>query len=136
MLQEIHAQDGLAILPHPYKGHNLEKIPIDEIDAIETFNSRVFPANNRKAANLSKRHNKTSVAGSDAHFLCEIGKASIITESTDVRSDIEAGRLRMETSYSPQYMESLSQAIKSLKDKRYGKIPQRLLSPLVRSLRA
>lgn len=62
-------QGGITILPHPFDGHDLEKIRFDLIDSIEVYNSRSKPENNAKAEELAKTLGKPILFGSDAHFL-------------------------------------------------------------------
>lgn len=94
VISEIKEQGGIIIIPHPFDRlrrsafHPTEK-DAKSIDAVEVLNSRcVFQKDNGKALDFAKRHNLAFVAGSDAHFLSEIGNAGIITESEDVREAI------------------------------------------------
>jgi len=58
-------EDLLAILPH--------------IDAIETFNTRCFSSGfNRQAQEFASQHKLCATVGSDAHTLCELGRAVLI----------------------------------------------------------
>jgi len=51
---------------------------IDLVDALEVFNSRcLLAADNRRAAELARRHGKPGTAGSDAHTLPEVGAATV-----------------------------------------------------------
>ncbi|MEM2899900.1 MAG: PHP domain-containing protein, partial [Thermoplasmata archaeon] len=40
VIDEIHTQGGLVVLPHPYKGHILNDEVLSRIDLIEVFNGR------------------------------------------------------------------------------------------------
>ena len=40
VVEEIKDQGGFAILPHPFRGHNLNQHIIEQFDAIEVFNGR------------------------------------------------------------------------------------------------
>jgi len=80
----VHSQGGILILPHPFdiirrdtfKAENLKKA-IRQFDAIEVFNSRCLSnLFNKQARNMGNRLQMPMVAGSDAHFQCEIGNAS------------------------------------------------------------
>ncbi len=79
----IRDQGGFVILPHPFdrlRSTALHPQPEDagQIDAIEGFNARcIFQADNRAAAEFGREHNLAVVAGSDAHFPGEIGRAGI-----------------------------------------------------------
>jgi len=88
VVDEVRAQNGLIVIPHPfrkslYKSHKF-KHPIEKIknkvDAIECFNARMLPGNNKKAQVLSKKLDLAGTAGSDAHFKFEIGRAYTIFE--------------------------------------------------------
>lgn len=69
-----------VILPHPYKGHVLEKIDMASVDAIEVFNSRCSMEQNEEATNLAIRERKPMVFGSDAHRLSEMLNAVMACE--------------------------------------------------------
>jgi predicted metal-dependent phosphoesterase TrpH len=72
-IDEIKKQNGISILPHPYKAHrDVEKIA-QYVNIIETFNSRISVEKNNKAYELAKKLNKPYVAGSDAHLYRDIG---------------------------------------------------------------
>ncbi len=98
-IREIHNNDGLAIIPHPYywfrssvKLHLLRERP----DAVETINgSSLFhwiPW--RKARNYANREKLPSVAGSDSHIPDTIGRAytQFEAETQDEHSLLEALR--------------------------------------------
>lgn len=81
LCDQIHSQGGFAVLPHPYdpfrKGIDPEKLGAKElksIDGIEGFNARTLSKVNNSQAFLyaSSRHLLTT-AGSDAHFIFELG---------------------------------------------------------------
>ncbi|MDH4223604.1 MAG: PHP domain-containing protein [candidate division Zixibacteria bacterium] len=74
LVSEIKKQDGLVMLPHPYKKHKLEKRFLEKVDLLEVYNSRLKQSLNIKALNLSKELSLPQVSGSDAHFPWEIGR--------------------------------------------------------------
>lgn len=80
VLRDIKRAEGLSAIPHPFdrirKRFSGIRDIIEDVDAIEVLNSRCLF--NRKALNLCMEHNKCMLAGSDAHFYREIGKASTI----------------------------------------------------------
>lgn len=123
LIDKIHAQGGLVVLPHPYKGHTLKPELVKNVDIIETFNSRTSVENNKKAVKLADQYNKPKIAGSDAHFISEIGLGRSILKSTNVRSEILNGSIELETKYTPLYLKFASQMIKSLKTGAYQKLP-------------
>jgi hypothetical protein len=88
VIDEIKAQGGLIAVAHPFRisinpkhkfRYPLEKIR-DKIDAIECFNARMLPGNNEKAQRVAKKLNIPGIAGSDAHFKFEIGRAYTVFE--------------------------------------------------------
>ncbi|RLQ05541.1 PHP domain-containing protein [Geobacillus stearothermophilus] len=81
---QIKEQGGIVYIPHPFDKDRikscleLEKILSlqDEIDIIETFNSRTRQQKfNDKAYKLCKELNKISAVGSDSHTVAEIGRS-------------------------------------------------------------
>ncbi len=77
VIQEIHRQGGLALLPHPYKGHTLDDVFVGQMDLIETFNARCRRSENASAVELARKWGKPFLGGCDAHCAPEIG--SVIT---------------------------------------------------------
>ncbi|MFB6197490.1 MAG: PHP-associated domain-containing protein, partial [Halobacteriaceae archaeon] len=58
----------------------------DELDAIETINSRcLWDRYNQRAAEFAAEHNLPATGGSDAHFVTEVGQAHTVV---DVERDI------------------------------------------------
>lgn len=92
----IRDQGGFVILPHPFdrlRSTALHPQPADvgQIDAVEGFNARcIFQADNLTAAEFGREHNLAVVAGSDAHFPGEIGRAGIRTENDDLEECIRS----------------------------------------------
>lgn len=127
VIEEIHRQGGIAVLPHPYKGHTLNEELIRKIDVIEAFNSRASAENNKKARMLAKQYKKSIIAGSDAHFCSDIGTSKIKLNSRDVRNEIFNTGVKLYTNYTPVYMQSASQIIKSIKLKKYNQLPSQFL---------
>jgi predicted metal-dependent phosphoesterase TrpH len=94
VISEIGDQKGIIVIPHPFDElrhsafHPTEE-DVKFIDCIEGFNSRcVFQKYNAKAVEFGIKHDLTITAGSDAHFLNEIGNGVIITEIEDIREAI------------------------------------------------
>ena len=54
IIHSIKDQGGIVVLPHPYKGHNLQNIPLDLIDVFEVFNPRCNSVENKAADDLRK----------------------------------------------------------------------------------
>jgi predicted metal-dependent phosphoesterase TrpH len=84
-LDEIHDQDGFAIVPHPFDGLRstiLKTKSMDEniknINFIEGYNSRnIHHDHNLKAINYAHLHCKPITCGSDSHTYHEFGKTYV-----------------------------------------------------------
>ena len=89
IIDKIHSQNGLAILPHPYYAHkNIEEIA-SKVDAIEVYNSRCTEEQNRKALELAKKMKKPIIAGIDAHLPLELRNGyNVIGDGDDIRTSI------------------------------------------------
>lgn len=79
--KEAKRVDGLIIAPHPFDkfrrgiGDSINNV-LEYIDAIEGLNSMcTFDSFNTKAREFALEHDIPIIAGSDAHFKNEIGKA-------------------------------------------------------------
>ena len=95
---EIHAQGGIAVIPHPFRrpSPSISNIIGLDVDAIEVFNGRNFPWQNEQAATLATRHKLPTTGGSDAHQLWEAGTGYTIAEAEtvdDLLSCIKAGEI-------------------------------------------
>jgi len=75
VIEEIRGQNGIVVLPHPFKKHLLTEEILRDVDLIEGFNGRVSNSSNLKAQELARDRNLPIIAGSDAHFSFEIGRA-------------------------------------------------------------
>lgn len=75
VLREIKAQGGLVVLPHPYKGQNLDSALLAGVDLIETFNARCSLSENSSAEGLARDLGKPGLGGCDAHFAAELKAA-------------------------------------------------------------
>jgi predicted metal-dependent phosphoesterase TrpH len=78
---------GFLVLPHPFDkfrrglGKSAYKV-VGYTDAVEGLNARtMFDGFNRKAVEFSRENSLPVIAGSDAHFLEEIGKATTLIKS-------------------------------------------------------
>ena len=95
VVDEAKKQNALITIAHPFRTtlvHNhkfqlpLEKIK-NKIDAIECFNARTLPGDNKKANNAADKLSIAKTAGSDSHFFFEIGTAQTIFDG-DLRTAI------------------------------------------------
>jgi len=84
-LDRIHAQGGIAVVPHPFQASRHGVAPhisvetLASADAIEVYNSRLLTGrSNRKAERFAAFHDLPMTAGSDAHIAEMVGQA--ITE--------------------------------------------------------
>ncbi len=107
VIQEIKNQNGLVLVPHPSMHHILIDEVLDSVDLIEVYNSRVGKAGNKMAELLSRKTDKPGVAGSDAHFLFEIGNGVTIINSktkniNDIKKALLKGDVELERKTSPK----------------------------------
>ncbi|MFH1285380.1 MAG: PHP domain-containing protein [Candidatus Micrarchaeota archaeon] len=86
VVERVRECNGLLALPHPFdrlrksRFHGDFEEAAKVISAVEVFNARVlFGQDNRKALAYAVGQNKAKLAGSDAHFLFELGNG--ITEA-------------------------------------------------------
>jgi len=99
--EEIKSQNGIVIIPHPFdefRGNGIRPKEEDSklVDGVEIFNSRcLLREYNHKAHQYALEHGLNFVAGSDAHFANEIGKAGIITPDNEVRELLLRGDINI-----------------------------------------
>ncbi len=136
LIENIHAQGGLAILAHPYE-HIRYADKIDQIapllDGVEVYNARAARKNkaaNQQALDFAKRHALSIFGGSDAHATDEVGNAYTVVPSLNRLSEGEAVcgrnsahlctarsqwvRLRKQNASLPLYLRWLMFAVKCL----------------------
>ncbi len=115
---EIKGQGGISILPHPYRSHKNVEYITKAVDMVEIFNSRTSISGNEKARTIAERNNKPKLCGSDAHFLSELGRATINVDSENLdgaRKLIMKGKIVMDCLASPFYVHPLTWAVKGRK---------------------
>jgi predicted metal-dependent phosphoesterase TrpH len=95
VIEEIHAQGGVAIVPHPFDSIRGSAFWLSDrdaslIDAVEVINARcVFRRSNSAADRYADRYTIAKTGGSDAHFGAEIGNAgTLVEEGTGVAEAI------------------------------------------------
>jgi predicted metal-dependent phosphoesterase TrpH len=108
-LERIKNQGGITCIPHPFdrvrsKRINISKLmdAIDKVDMIEVFNSRnLFVMSNRRARQFALERRLLPIAGSDAHYVKEIGNAWVdckalnsVADSTKVCQAIREGVIK------------------------------------------
>jgi hypothetical protein len=97
-IEEIHAQGGVAIVPHPFDSARGSAFWLTDRDAglfeaVEVLNARcIAPRYNTAASLYADRHAKARVGGSDAHFGAEIGNAGTLIEEGDDPGEAIRGR--------------------------------------------
>lgn len=121
IMQQIHAQGGLAVLPHPYKGHTLDDALLSGVDIIETHNARCSPDDNGRAVQLARAWNRLGIAGADAHCLAELSaavnefSADLPASETDLRDRLLHAPRQFFTKPSPALCRPYSQMVKAVK---------------------
>ncbi|WFN37406.1 methyltransferase domain-containing protein [Methanomicrobium antiquum] len=121
VIHEIKNQDGIVVLPHPYRGTKIQNIInnelLEHIDLIETFNSRTGRYDNFYAEELAQKYNKPTIGGSDAHCLSEIGLVSIKCDlDTDLKEQLLDNKCQIKkTNLSYSYQIAHSRYIKEKK---------------------
>lgn len=90
-IARVRDQGGVVGVSHPADRLRKEAMGLDRlepvvdlIDALEVFNARcIFSTDNDNARHFADKHGKLAFAGSDAHTLYELGKATVTMESFD-----------------------------------------------------
>lgn len=104
-IEAIHAQGGLAVLPHPFDRLRREAMGAEEseriaalIDAVETFNSRcIFPLDNTRALEFARRHEIVGIAAADAHTRLEYRSATMQIEDWETPAEFLANLRRAQS---------------------------------------
>jgi len=116
LIDEIHIQGGLAVLPHPLKGHKLNEKILEKIDVIETFNARCSNKQNLEADGLAAKYNKPSISGNDAHLKKELKLCyNIVHNSTLLQAILDNKEMFQE--YTSKLNIISSQIVKGYKTK-------------------
>ncbi|HEY4688851.1 MAG TPA: PHP-associated domain-containing protein [Anaerolineae bacterium] len=90
-IQRVRDQGGIVGVSHPAdrlrkEAMGLDRLEpiVDRVDALEVFNARcIVRADNHAAREFAKEHSKIGFAGSDAHTLVEIGRATVTLNEFD-----------------------------------------------------
>lgn len=86
---KIHESGGIAIAAHPYRyitGLKEYNVRSNKFDVIEIMNGRCLPKNNMRSEQLAKSLNLPVSAGSDSHYLEDLGRAYIEIYSPSIES--------------------------------------------------
>jgi predicted metal-dependent phosphoesterase TrpH len=93
----IREQNGVVVLPHPYRTAPSILEYVDEFDFIEVNNSRTSREKNQQALVLAEEHSKQQIVGSDAHWAHEIGKNVVVFKSPhSIREQLYKGAYKFE----------------------------------------
>jgi len=84
-IEKIHNQGGIAVAAHPFARFIVRKCvgyEAKRLDAVEVFNAGSCKGfQNRKALEYANSFNKPKTAGSDAHYMRDVGRAGIICDA-------------------------------------------------------
>lgn len=92
VVDEIHAQGGLAVLAHPYRQYLSPERLAGKVDLIEGFNSRSRRRTNAISMTLGRVSGKGTVGGSDAHVYTEIGRGVTVCAGEDLEESLWTGQ--------------------------------------------
>lgn len=118
VIEEIHDQNGVAVVPHPFDTLRKSALwPTEDdvkyLDGVEGFNARnVYQKSNMDAIEFGKKHKLAITAGSDAHFSNEIGNAGIITDDEDIREAILSRKIEIFGKRSGIYNHAFTKGLK------------------------
>ncbi|MEK6983645.1 MAG: PHP domain-containing protein [Nanoarchaeota archaeon] len=103
VIDEVRKQGALITIAHPFRttlvqNHKFQ-LPIEKvknkINAIECFNARTLPGDNKKADKIADKFGIAKTGGSDSHFFFEIGTAFTIFDG-DLRYAIKSRNTKVE----------------------------------------
>ena len=134
-ISQIHAQGGLAVLPHPFRSPRLTEDVMNAVDVIETHNSREPHKNDERSVSLAARLSKPQVGGSDAHWLFEIGLCRTTVVGDDLKKAILAGKAEISVKRSFIGNEMITDAIGALRRRAFLRGPALLVWSAVRWIR-
>lgn len=81
---EIHAQGGFVLLPHPFQPGagalfgGLDERLLAKVDALEVCNGYEPTGRNQQALDLARARCLPMLVGSDAHYLADVGRACVV----------------------------------------------------------
>jgi predicted metal-dependent phosphoesterase TrpH len=115
VIAEIHAQGGIAILPHPYRGRDSDTDRILAVDLVESFNARSSADANAAALADATRLRRGALAGADIHTTWELmhnGTLVTLQGTGPLRKRLIDGPRVLETKPAPRMVRRYSQIIK------------------------
>ena len=86
VVDEIRGQDGLVVLPHPFRRKCEPTELVEYVDLVEIINARSRNSENVEARKLCENFGKKQITGSDAHTYFEIGR--VVTEIEGHSNDL------------------------------------------------
>lgn len=106
VMQEIHQQGGLVLVPHPCRKNDgllgprgLGMAGLDQADAFEIHNAKSSQADNDQSLQIMTTANRSFFGGSDAHYEADVGQCvNEINICGSVGETVRA-MLRRETSF-------------------------------------
>ncbi|MBW3023029.1 PHP domain-containing protein [Candidatus Woesearchaeota archaeon] len=99
VMDSFKSQGAIIATAHPYsyvKRHKfrLAEKEIRRFDAVECRNATMSEKQNKKAVALANKHNLAKIAGSDSHFVSEVGMCYTIFEG-DLREAIRKRKTKV-----------------------------------------
>ena len=119
--QFIKDNNGLMVMPHPYRASKQHLNAACKWDAIEVLNGRSHIMQTVKAYRLANRCQASKIAGSDAHHSSELGRCKSGCQSNDpdeVRKIIHSGSVILSGHFSP--ITSTFRSVKRRLSKKHG----------------
>jgi len=81
---EIHAQGGFVLVPHPFQPvaglfhDGVDERILSQVDGVEVCNGFEPPERNARALELARSRRLPALVGSDAHYLVDVGRACVV----------------------------------------------------------
>ena len=152
VVEAAHDQEALVFLAHPFKGGRVQDLRVWEyVDGLEVFNGRAALSRSKSANSMAldkvRALNKGFSAGSDGHWLSEIGRTfwqympdkqdQCVINSKDregtlmaVRNALKSGNGRVWGHATCRLYEPASQIMKQLRLRNFSALPR----PVVKML--
>lgn len=118
VVDEIRAQGGLALLPHPFRGRDLDPERIAAVDVVEVFNARSGAEANASALADAERLGTPGLAGADIHTTWELvrnGTLVTLGGSGPLRERLLAAPRRLATRPTARSFRRYSQVVKRVR---------------------
>jgi predicted metal-dependent phosphoesterase TrpH len=138
VIEEIKDQDGISVLPHPYRNKLCDpKNLLNEVDIVEGLNARTPKELNYKAQSLAKSFGLPMIAGSDAHISFEIGSVQTIIRGNertfdDIKKCLLKGEVIIKGKELPYHLQVVSAGIGRLRRDGMAEFTKSCLNKLLR----